>query len=66
MVRAYHHVFGETNDIIVRESNSGPKPSDRTYMILQKIVIRKKARFWRLHLRDVGYNLAPASSIVAG
>jgi len=42
--------------IIMREYNSGQKQSDRIYLVLQRIVIRKNAKFWRLHLRDVGSN----------
>jgi len=54
MVQTCQHVFRETDAIIIREYNSGPKLSDRTYVILQKIVIRKNAKSWGLHLRDVG------------
>ena len=54
MVQACEHVFRDNRAIIMREYNSGQKQSDRIYLVLQRIVIRKNAKFWRLHLRDVG------------
>jgi hypothetical protein len=38
----------------MREYNSGQEQSDRIYAVLQRIVIWKNAKLWRLHLRDVG------------
>jgi hypothetical protein len=54
MVQACEHIFRDNRDIIMREYNSGQKQSNRTYAVLQRIVIRKNDKFWRLHLRDVG------------
>jgi hypothetical protein len=55
MVHACEHIFRDNRAIIMREYNSGQKQSNRTYAVLQRIVIKKNAEFWRLHLRDVGY-----------
>jgi len=54
MVQAREHVIRENRAIIMGEYNSGQKQSDRIYTILQRIVIMKNAKLWRLHLRDVG------------
>jgi len=56
IVQVCEHVFRDNRAITMREYNSGQKQSDRIYAVLQRIVIRKNAKFWRLHLRDVGYN----------
>ena len=45
MVQPCQHVFRGTNVIIIKEYNSTLKLSDRIYVILKKIVIRKNARF---------------------
>jgi hypothetical protein len=52
------HIFRDNRAIIMREYNSGQKQSNRTYAVLQRIVIRKNAKSWRLHLRDVGSIIA--------
>ena len=55
MVQACKHIFRDNIAIIMREYNSSQKQSNRTYAVLQRIVIRKNAKFWKLHLRDVGF-----------
>jgi hypothetical protein len=54
IVQVCQHVFRDNRAIIMREYNSGQKQGDRIYAVLQGIVIRKNAKFWRLHLQDVG------------
>jgi len=54
MVQACEHIFGDNRAITMREYNSGQKQSNRTYVVLQRIFIRKNAKICRLHLWDVG------------
>ena len=54
MVQVCEHVFRDNISIIIIKYKSNQKQSDRIYAVLQRIVIRKNAKFWKLHLRDVG------------
>ena len=59
MDQACQYVFSEINHIIIGEYNSSSRLSNRFYVIFQKILIRKNARFWKLYLRDVGLKVIP-------
>lgn len=55
MVQACEHIFSDKRSIIMMKYMSGQK-SNRRYAVLQRVVIRKNATFWRLRLRDVDSN----------